>query len=276
MPRRFWAGILATVVPVTLSAQLATFRGTIFRDTTGQGLSGVEVLLPELQERGITNVAGRFEIHALPTGTWILQIRHPGFKEIVDSIEIRSGRDAQHDYRMVPVAQELNSVRVTAPESRSMSPAMRGFEERRAAGFGHFISPAELRKIENRKLSEILRALPGTSIYSYRSFRFLGSSRGMTSIPDPRGRGAGPGMKHAIVPDAMSPVACWVQVFLDGGRLFTPNSGFDAIDIDQFEGRQFEAIEFYGGPASTPTQFGGTGATCGTLVLWSRERISPG
>lgn len=268
-------GIVLALFPATVAGQLAAFRGSVFRDTTGRGLAGAEVLLPELQERGITNELGRFEIRALPTGIWILEIRHPGFRPIIDSVEIRSGRETLRDYRMESAVQQLDSVRVTAPESRSVSPAMRGFEERRAAGFGHFITPADLRKMEDRKLSDILRGFPGTTIYAYRSFRFLGSGRGMSSIPDPRGRGAGPGMQHAIVADALSPVACWVQVFLDGIRLFTPNAGLDATDFDQFEGKQFEAIEFYGGPASTPTQFGGTGATCGTLVLWSRERIDP-
>jgi hypothetical protein len=162
-----------------------------------------------------------------------------------------------------------------ATPTKAQSPAMRAFEQHRLAGFGHFITPAELRKLDDRKLAEILRGVPGTTVYDYRSFRFLGAGRGLSSIPDPRSRGASPGMQHAIVSDSRSPVACWVQVFLNGLRMYTPNSGFDVPDIAELEGKDFEAIEYYGGPAATPAEYGGSGATCGTLVLWNRERILP-
>ena len=278
MSLRRWSALAVATVGALLTssrvhAQSAVFRGAIYRDSLRNPLAGVVVELPDMQERAVTNDSGRFQLRSLPAGTWRVTVRRVGYDPIEDSVHIISGREIVRDYVMTANSQRLDAVVVNASRPKAVSPAMRGFEERRAGGFGHFLTPADLRKAEGRKLTEILRGLPGTTVYSYRSFRFIASGRGLSSIPDPRSRGAGPGMEHAIRGDQSSPVACWTQIILDGIRIYSPNSASDVPDISSYEAKEFEAIEFYGGPASTPSQFSGTGATCATLVLWSRERV---
>ena len=39
---------------------------------------------------------------------------------------------------------------------RWISPALRGFEERRSQGIGRFISTAELRKLDNERLTDLV------------------------------------------------------------------------------------------------------------------------
>jgi hypothetical protein len=100
------------------------------------------------------------------------------------------------------------------------------------------------------------------SFVTYRSGTYLSSSRGTGSI-DRRMR------IRAIVSDPRSPTACWVQIYMDGTRLYAPNGSTDAVDINEFLTRNLEAIEFYSG-ANTPPEFGSSWASCGTLVLWTR------
>ena len=64
---------------------------------------------------------------------------------------------------------------------------------------------------------------------------------------------------------------CPMAIWLDGVRIYFPGSGFPTQDIDQFTVQNLEGIEIYAGPAETPGELGGTGAGCGTLVLWTRR-----
>lgn len=41
--------------------------------------------------------------------------------------------------------------------------------------------------------------------------------------------------------------------------------------IDQFSAVELDAIEVYRGASETPIEFGGRGAGCGTVLLWTRR-----
>ncbi len=43
-------------------------------------------------------------------------------------------------------------------------------------------------------------------------------------------------------------------------------------DLSKYDAGGLEAVEFYPGPATTPPEFSGDGAVCGTLLLWTRTR----
>jgi len=62
---------------------------------------------------------------------------------------------------------------------------------------------------------------------------------------------------------------CWAQVFLDGMRIV---KGGEPYNIDQHTVQSLMAVEVYKGAASTPVQFGGGNSSCGTVLLWTRDR----
>jgi outer membrane receptor for monomeric catechols len=66
--------------------------------------------------------------------------------------------------------------------------------------------------------------------------------------------------------------ACYMSVYVDGVRIWAAGSR-DPPDFDQLRNNQYEGVEIYRGPAELPTQYAGTGAACGAILLWSR--ISP-
>jgi hypothetical protein len=61
-----------------------------------------------------------------------------------------------------------------------------------------------------------------------------------------------------------------VQVRFNGVPIYTPTEGRDAPDMNAFEGREFDAIEYYAGSSQIPVEYGGPGAACGVLLLWTR------
>lgn len=66
-------------------------------------------------------------------------------------------------------------------------------------------------------------------------------------------------------------VECYLQIFLDGVRVYSMTLPGLPPRIEQYTVNGLEAIELYSGGAQVPSQYGGTGAACGTLVLWSRR-----
>jgi hypothetical protein len=68
---------------------------------------------------------------------------------------------------------------------------------------------------------------------------------------------------------------CFAQVFLDGMRIYAPgqqSADSRGFSIDEFKVVHLQAIEVYKGPAATPAEFNMTGSSCGTVVLWTRDR----
>ena len=64
-------------------------------------------------------------------------------------------------------------------------------------------------------------------------------------------------------------VACYMSVYVDGVRIWAPGTD-DPPDFDRLRNNQYEGVEVYRGPSELPTQYQGTGAACGAILLWSR------
>lgn len=64
--------------------------------------------------------------------------------------------------------------------------------------------------------------------------------------------------------------ACYAQVYLDGVQVYTPAPDVKLFDLNTLQPDLLKGVEFFPGPAETPAQYGGTGASCGTLLLWTK------
>ncbi|HEY6218462.1 MAG TPA: hypothetical protein VIV65_00310, partial [Gemmatimonadaceae bacterium] len=154
----------------------------------------------------------------------------------------------------------LDTIRTKDRKTDYISPALRGFEDRRREGFGHFLSEAELRKMDNRRVADVIMRFPGVAIL-----------RGGTS--DPGKVYAGSSRKPVSPSKVTGP--CYAAVYVDGverkdmalvrGQLRQTPPNLNDINIDQLA-----AIEYYGGEATAPQGFHQNG--CGLLLLWTRER----
>ena len=144
--------------------------------------------------------------------------------------------------------RELDSVKVTATR---VSGRMREFEERRVAGFGRFLSRAELAKEENRRVAEVLSQIGVRVVRTNGTRAFAGGGRG----PSTRG--------------AMA--ACLSDVYLDGVLVYGSRRGEQPFSVNQLNVMDLGGIEYYSGNSQTPSKFNRSGASCGVLVLWTRD-----
>jgi hypothetical protein len=166
----------------------------------------------------------------------------------------------------------LTTVVTTDTAPHFISPALQGFEERRKLGLGHFISEAELRRNDDRAFSDVLERIPGLRMvyYSRTTGVYIASNRDQK---DARSPSFTPPARH-INPDTLVAQGCWVTIYVDGSVRYDPTTaspGTFPPDVRQLNINQFGGIEYYEGSATIPAQFSGQN-TCGTLLLWTRER----
>jgi len=65
--------------------------------------------------------------------------------------------------------------------------------------------------------------------------------------------------------------ACYMQVLVEGMRVYWYDRSTLPPNIDEYQLSQIEAIEVYHGGAETPSRFSGTGAGCGTILIWLKR-----
>lgn len=214
----------------------------------------------------VSDKAGEYSFGSLPKGRQVVLFRSVGFRPVRIRVELGDGAVSRLDANLVPFGVRLDPLEVKGKQPRGMG--REAFEERRRMGFGHFIDSLELRRSEDRRLSDLLRAHNGISIAQN---RYAVSSR----------------------------TGCYMQIIYDEQTIYSPAkyapqppppppSGFTTSrdrnarpsrgisqppppDINTFSVSGLEGVEVYRSLSDTPLQFGGGGAGCGTLVLWSRR-----
>jgi hypothetical protein len=239
------------------SGRAISIRGTIASAATGRALAGAEVTIPELSRTTRTGADGAFVLPGLPSGRYEVHARSVGFTPAVRAVATDQGDVSQVSFALSPVVTELSGVDIEArrgpPNNQS------DFERRRASGVGGtFVTRRMLDARASSKLSDVLRT-HATGI------RF--PSRGMG------GHAAASTRSDGSV-DARRPRDCYMQIILDGVRVFGPSQLSPITpppDVDRYSSESLESVEVYAGPAETPPEFAGADATCGTIVLTSRR-----
>ena len=232
---------LGAATASVLSGQAAARIAGVVQDASGRPLAGARVRLLRPMGAGDeveSDSLGRFTFADAPMPGGLLVARRIGFApDSVPVLPVGSGDLLLVLGRLTP---RLAPVVVTG--RRDLRGPLAGFYARRAQGQGRFFTAEEIDRQGIRRLSDLLRGLPGLQLQARRG--------GMTTM---RLRGAN-----------VAPV-----VWLDGALL-----GGVELDIDAFDARTFAGVEVYSGPATVPAQFGGAARTStsgGTIVLWSRE-----
>jgi hypothetical protein len=241
MGRRSGLGsiVLLLSIPASLQAQ-ATLTGTVRLDSSKTAVAGVEVLIQAANRKATTDTAGRFVLDSLAHGIHSVVVRSIGYRPIALRAYLVSNDtlDVTLFIRKSPV--ELAPLEVTAS---AVPMGLEGFERRRHGGWGSFVDWTTLRKQEFRLVSDIVRDMSGVYV------RYDG--RGQAYMT---GRGD-----------------CPMAIYLDGLPIFKGPGRGGPPAIDDWNVSNLDAIEAYAGPSATPSEFGGIGSDCGTVLFWSRR-----
>jgi hypothetical protein len=200
----------------------------------------------------LTTKTGTVSLIFLPDSGSIVRVQKVGYQPATLVVKI-SPEDT------VPLTMLLNTVITTLPASvtkdtgtRHLSPGLRDMEERRKAGGGYFITEAELRKNDSKRMTNMIRTLPNVNIV----------------CPQPeRPRSGECWAVSGRVPskNALRGGSCPLDVYING--IISPDNDLEKLPVNEFAG-----VELYHGGASIPIQYNKTGSSCGVLLFWYRDR----
>jgi hypothetical protein len=234
----------ATALAASLARgqQPMVFRGFVIDDSARTPIAGAEVAVDGRVTR--TDSSGRFRFSGVPQGEADVRVRSVGYREVLRVVVVPA--DSQEvSIGLARAAQTLSGVEISA-DAVPVSPFLRAFEDRRAMGIGRFLTRDQIEKVEYRRLSDVLRQLPGLGIVTAGGNKaYVASSR------------AG---------------GCLASVYLDGVPLFRGTLGADPFSINDLSATQIEGVEYYAGPSLIPAQYNATSRTCAVLLLWTRMK----
>ena len=245
-----------------VAAQAIT--GSVREDSTARPLSGVEVILEGTGRSVMTDAGGRYLLARLPTGGHVLLFRSVGFRPLRVRVVLAVPDTNEVNATLVPLGtQQLDPVEVKAMPAAPRGIGREAFEERRKLGFGKFIDSAEMRRSELRRTSDLLRGIPGVNMV-----RFRECTTSRTCGPTEERAASGRGWRSLRARNEY----CWMSVILDGSPLYQDSGSRPPPDFSRdFSVASLESIEIYRSSSEVPTEYGGTSAQCGVIVLWSRR-----
>ena len=224
-------------------------------------VAGAVVTLLEAKRNATTTDKGEYDFPGLTPGKYSVSVRKLGFTPLVAQLDIVAGKFTEADLELEVMKVQMLE-RVTVAEKML---AMNGFDERRRTNAGGtFLTSHFLDSVRGKPLQEILAdRVPGVRMVHYgRTGQYLlATSRGVSSFHL---------VPKADPTDPSSPTGCFSQIYVDGVRIYAPGSNQPVPDLNQFSPRDLQAAEYYPGPATTPVQYSGSYAVCGTLLIWHK------
>lgn len=198
-----------------------------------------------------TRMDGAFDFAHVPAGSQKLQVLMVGYTPAAMAIEIVAGDTLRINLVLEPLA--LETVTVTADPNFFVG--MAGFEERKARGSGRYFTREEIKVMQPRQLTDVLRRVPGMQIETV-----LGGLSG--GSPTAR---TGRNISGANAP-------CVMSYYVNGSPLPLPAdisiNNFVAVD-------DIAAMEVYTGSSQIPPEFNSSlrGARCGVVAIWTRSNL---
>jgi hypothetical protein len=192
----------------------------------------------------VADDSGTVRLTRVPTGSRVATVRALGYEPATLSFAL--GADSVRTARVALGRSKvtlLGTVRVDA--KRAMLLDRTGFEFRRTAGFGQFVTAEDFEKRQAQHVSDVLKTIPG--------LRMKPLQNGIGYLPvstrSPFGNG------------------CVLSVFIDRMRYQMA----DGMSIDDMVNpTNVRGVEVYLGAAEVPVEFRSSQSVCGAIVIWTR------
>ncbi len=262
---------------------IASFRGVVQTDSTFRPIAGAEVLLPDYSLSTRTDVNGAFVLAEVPPGVHKVMVRQIGYASLSTTLSFESNEEQSRRLILLPL-NVLDSVVVVATRADR---ALLDFEENRKIGLGHFLTRSDLARIESLSMSSALAMVPGLGLARGRSNAYIMSTHYVIPISGARdcagaGGGGGGGGSTLYAPNMTERLqgivcGCYSQVYIDG-TLVNGGKPTEPFNVNSIPPASIEAIEWYSGPAQTPTRYATLNSSCGVYVIHTRrpdERSKP-
>ena len=221
----------------------------VVRDRSGRALHGARILVWGSDATASTDDHGTFSLVGLPAGTQTLEARYIGYAPRRVAVDLVSGETRMVSVSLDKIADVLSEVTVYGEQSM-LSRRLEGFRQRMRAGWGRFITRADIQKQAPIRLTDLLRGIPGISVRPRGTFGYVIASH--------------------------NPTCGGVPVYVDGHRLIGMGRGRsgdindnDFISVNDLVWLDWiVGIEVYSDGMSAPAEYGGWGP-CPRVLIWT-------
>lgn len=244
------AGVAAArPAPASATRGTATVSGVV-TDAAGAPIAAAEVrVIGAAAAPAKVREDGSYSLGGLPAGTATIEVRALGFGPYRTIAELRRDRNTTVDVTISKQAMQLDPVSVTGYSTlfdRS------GFEERRKAGNGHFLTDEDLRRRNAIRVEDAFRGIPGVQLVP------VGLAGYAVTFTRAGGQAG-----------VFSGNTCYPSYFVDGSLfagLDPQVSGGLPIPPEDIRG-----IEIYGSLSSAPPQYSRLDSGCGIILIWTKR-----
>jgi len=244
--------------PGSLGAQ--TLAGQVLDQTAGTPVALARITLLDLEGHPVvftlSDKDGYFLVTAPIAGQYLVNAESGFYWSYSDGpVALSAGDTLMVEFTLAPHPTELDEI-VVRGTRRPWRMVLGGYYERAQSGLGWQLDREMLERHSFRRISDALFSVPGVTL--------LDAGFGDKEPTFVRARG----WNNLVSPQAFAS-ACFPRVFLDGMQ-FSPG-GSVPTEIDRLlHPEDVEAIEIYKSAMEVPGRFGGSGATCGVIAIWSR------
>jgi hypothetical protein len=217
----------------------------------GHPLEGVQVVVDGSAASATTDSRGAFALSGLPDGTRMAEARALGYEPVRVRVEPSRTEPRTVTIAMGKRVATLDAVTVFGKHTRRMRD-LTGFTERKAKGFGRFITRQEIDERNVFSACELLRRVPGINVMDDGTTGCTANIRGATTGTSPGGTRAAP---HLCEPTVYEDNVPFGGTFSEFTRTVLP--------------KDIMGIEVYTSSTEPPQFFG----PCGAIVVWTRMGV---
>ena len=205
----------------------------------------------------LTSESGAFVLDDVPPGPASLTVEHIGYGTLVDTLTLFGHATVDVTVRLATDPVQVEPITVTVEQVRDRRLEVKGFYERRrwgeAAGTGSYFTREDIERRNPHLISQMIADLPGVRLNC--------------------GRALGSRFCDVEAVAAVGFSCHRMSVYIDGIRVISGDRPSGVNKLDNFVlPIEVGAVEVYRGAASLPAEFGGAGAQCGVVAIWTRGR----
>lgn len=231
---------------------LATFRGTV-SDSSGNPIRLATIVIDGNLVTTYSRGDGSFGPVALLAGHHRMAVAATGYNMLGVDFNIVAKASARFTVTMMADGTRLPTVKVTGTRGLFEEPKYFGFEHRRETGTGRYIDDRQIASAGFPAVTELLRDLGGVTLKpvstNYGTTAYVLQMRGSVGL-------------YGICTDP--------AIYLDGSQVALAANDPAALD-HLIRSNEIAGIEVYPGASSVPPEFNAAEATCGAIVIWTKD-----
>ncbi len=157
-----------SVLTSTVYAQTGTIKGNVKDGKTNDYMIGATVMIQGTSKGTTTDLDGNFEILEIPAGIYNLLVTSVGYSDLlIEKVRVESGKETIINTSLEEQSQVLETVEVTAKRKTDTEVSVVS-EIKQLANIAVGVSSQQITKTQDRDASQVVRRVPGVSIFDDR------------------------------------------------------------------------------------------------------------